>query len=189
MTILDLWLPILLGGVFVWIASILAWAVIAPWHQPDMKRVPDHAAFEAAFRPLGLSPGHYLVPQPDSAADMKSAEYKRRYADGPWVSLTVRGARPNMGFAMLATLVVYTIVCAFVAYVCAQSLPRGAAYLEVFRVAGAAAALGFCFGGITNGIWMGKPARWVLTDLVDAAIYTCIVAGTFAWLWPGLPSA
>ena len=179
-----LWLPILVAAAAVWVASIILWAVLAPWHGPDMKKAPDPEAFDRAIASLNLPPGHYFEPQAAQGESMNAETLKARYERGPWVALTVRGARPNMGALMAGSFLVALLVCVFIAYVAFLALPRGAAFGEVFRVAGACAVLGFAFGGTTNDLWLGKPPRWFLTNAVDAVVFALITAGVFAWLWP-----
>ncbi len=59
-----------------------------------------------------------------------------------------------------------------------------AAYLDVFRLTGAAAILGYAVGHFHNSIWKGQ--RWWTTVkfIVDGIIYGLVTAGTFGWLWP-----
>ncbi|MHC4993324.1 MAG: hypothetical protein ACYTGC_20345, partial [Planctomycetota bacterium] len=179
----DLWLPVLLASVFVFVASFIAWMVL-PHHKADVRKLPGEEAFLAHLKTLGVSPGTYMWPGCENPAEMKSDSYKQRYKNGPWGSMIVVGKQPNFGLNLVLTFVFYIVVSIFVGYLTSLARSAGADYLEVFRVAGAAAVLGYCAGGIPHSIFFGRPLRFVLTELVDAFVYGLITAGTFAWLWP-----
>jgi hypothetical protein len=181
--VVQLWLPIVLSAVFVFIASFLAWMVL-PHHKKDVKRLPDEAAFARQLEQMNLPPGTYMWPQACTAEEMKSDEFKQRYAKGPWGSLNVLGKQPNFGMNLVLVLICYLVLGLFVAYITGLTLAAGAEYLTVFRIAGATAVLGYCFGSIPNAIFFGKPLRFVITDLADNLVYGLVTAGTFAWLWP-----
>jgi nucleoside recognition membrane protein YjiH len=71
-----------------------------------------------------------------------------------------------------------------VAFVCGQTLHRGAPYWLVFRVAGAVAFAGYSFAQVPNAIWWGRPWKSVLKEVADGIVYALLTAGTFGWLWP-----
>ncbi len=182
--LISLWLPILASAVGVFFASFILWAA-TPWHKPDVNRVPDDAAADRMLEDLALRPGFYMVPCTHDAQECKSAAYQERYKRGPWATINVLPGKPNMGRNMALSFLVALVISVLIAYLTGSVLPPGTAYLRVFQVAGTAAVLAYTFGGITNGIWFGKPTGWVIRDIIDAAIYAMITAGMFAWLWPG----
>ena len=56
-----LWLPILLGAVFVFIASSIIH--MGPfWHRGEYPQVPDEPKTRAVLGPLSIPPGDYLLP-------------------------------------------------------------------------------------------------------------------------------
>jgi len=63
-------------------------------------------------------------------------------------------------------------------------LAPGTAFLQVFRVVGIAALLGYGAAHAQESIWSGR--SWVVTfkHLFDSVIYAALTAGTFGWLWP-----
>jgi len=180
----QLWLPILVSAVIVFIASSLAWMVL-PHHKKDIKTLPDEKALTEHLVKLNLAPGLYMWPGCGSGQDMKSEEYKARYAAGPWGSINILGSRPNFGRNLVLMFVFYIVVSLFVGYVAALARPAGSAFLPVFRVAGAAAILAYCAGSIPGAIFMSKPGRFVLTDLLDGLVYGLLTGATFGLLWPG----
>lgn len=58
-----------------------------------------------------------------------------------------------MGEFLSAWFAFLLFVSCVVAFVCGQTLGRGAPYLIVFRVAGAVAFAAYSFGQIPNAIW------------------------------------
>jgi len=72
----------------------------------------------------------------------------------------------------------------FVAYLTGHTVPLGAHYRGVFRVAGTAAFLAYGVGTLSNGIWKGYPWKMVFLESFDGLIYALLTAGTFGWLWP-----
>ena len=56
----QLWLPILLSAVAVFVASSVIHMVL-PWHTSDYPRVPNEDALMDAVRPLAIPPGEYII--------------------------------------------------------------------------------------------------------------------------------
>jgi len=180
----SLWLPILLAALACHLASFVLWAA-TKWHKPDVNPVPDQDAADAAINGLNLKPGFYMLPCTHDNAEWKSEAFLDRYKRGPWATLNVFPARPNMGKNLGLTLLMFFVVSFLIAYLGSSVMAPGTEYMKVFQVTGTAAILAYTFGGMANGIWFGKQTAWVLRDIIDALIYAGITAGMFAWLWPG----
>ena len=71
MSILDLWLPILVSAVVVFLASSVIWMVFK-YHNKDYLKVNDEEAVRAALS--GTKPGFYLVPYCMDPAEFKDPE-------------------------------------------------------------------------------------------------------------------
>ena len=84
----SLWLPILLSGVLVFVASSIIHMVIG-WHRADYPPLPDEALFADTIRPLDLPPGDYFIPCPRSSADARSPEFLEKRKRGPVMMMTV----------------------------------------------------------------------------------------------------
>ena len=178
-----LWLPILVSGIFVWIASFIIW-MLSPMHKGEWKELPDEKGFMGGLIEMGVKPGQYMFPCSDDGKKLKDPEFQERMKRGPIGTMTVFPAATNMGKNMVLTLILYWVISLFVAYLGYHAITRDLPYLERFRIAGTAAILGYVFGGISGDIWFGKPKRAIVTGIVDGAIYGLLTAGTFAWLWP-----
>ena len=186
--LIDLWLPIVLTAVALFVLSSLAWTVL-PHHTGDFKEIPDPDAWREALAKQGVTSGSYMYPFTEDRAQMKSDDFKQRYTDGPWCLLTAWPARPNMPRNMLVTLLYFGVVAILIAYVTYEARPLGASFAEVFQVSFTAGALAFLGNGLLNAVWFGKPIRWIITDTADCLAYALAAGVLFAVLWPAAPSA
>ncbi|MHC4099923.1 MAG: hypothetical protein ACYS15_10120 [Planctomycetota bacterium] len=183
-SVVDLWLPILLSAVGVFIAAFLAHMVV-PHHKGDWGKVPDEDGFLEAVRSRSIAAGQYMFPFCDMS-DMKDEEKKKRYAAGPHGVMVVWPGMPNMGKNLVLTFIFYLVVGFCVAYVGTLAF-RGHPsldYMQVFRVTGTVAILSYCLGGIPGTIWFGHSWRSQIMYIIDGVVYALITAGFFGWLWP-----
>ena len=156
-----------------------------PWHNGDFQKVPGEDKFRDAVRPLAIPPGDYMIPRCDSMQEMRTPAFAGKMKQGPVLMMTVY---PNGQMAIgksLALWFVYLVVVSFfAAYVACHALPVGAAYLHVFRFAGAAAFLAYTGALWQISIWYRR--SWVTTikSTIDGLIYAGLTAGVFGWLWP-----
>jgi hypothetical protein len=184
MDVLALWLPILVSAVAVFIASSIAWTVL-PHHNADIKPLPDERGFLERLKEFNIPPGLYMWPHCADSKEMKSEAFKERYRQGPWGTLNVAPAQPSMVKNMSLLLLVCLLVSLFVGYLTSMAQPaQTGEFLGVFRVAGAAGVLGYCFGGLPTAIFMGKPTRFIMTELIDSIVYGLLTGLVFALLWP-----
>jgi hypothetical protein len=178
----SLWLPILLSAVFVFIASSLIHMVLK-YHSTEVDAAPNQDALQGALK--GAAPGWYGVPMAPEPKERMSAEWLKKWAEGPSAMFTVFAPGPmNMGKLLGQWFVFNLVVSVFTAYVASHALAAGTSYLTVFRVVGTIGLMAYGFGVTGDTIWFGRPWRsWCLT-MVDSLIYGCVMAGTFGWLWP-----
>lgn len=180
-SLVQLWLPILLSAVFVFIASSII-HMLLKYHASDRGPVPDEGAVRAALR---LPAGDYVVPYAASMDAMKSPEHVRKLEEGPVAFLTVLPAGSwNMGRALLLWFVYCLVVSVVAGYIAGRALMPGADYLAVFRFAGAAAFAGYVLALWQETIWYGRSVTTTLKNTFDGVIFALITAGVFGWLWP-----
>ena len=180
----ELWLPILLSAVFVFIASSISHMVL-PFHKKDYRKMNNEDTVLEALRASGVTPGTYPFPCAGSVNEMGTPEMVEKMKKGPLGFLTVLPPGGfNMGKSLAWWFVYLLIVGVLVAYVGWHTLTTGADYLTVFRITGAAAILGYAVGVMNDSIWKGQ--RWSTTAkfMVDGFVYALLTAGTFGWLWP-----
>ena len=179
-----LWPPILLGAVFVFIASSIIH--MGPlWHRNDFPQLPDEHKARANIGALGVPPGDYMLPRCKTMAEMRSPEFMQKMAEGPVWIITVR---PNgvagMGKPLGLWFVYILLVALFAGYIAAFSLPGGAHYLSVFRVVGTTAFMAFSLGLLHDSIWYARQWSTTIKLMFDGLIYSLLLGGTFGWLWP-----
>src|SRR5690348_777911 len=97
-----LWLPIVLSGVFVFIASALINMLFKFWHAPDYRGFSNEDEIRAAIRSgAPQAPGQYALPYCTPEA-MKDPAMQEKFRQGPvgMVYLRRPGAM-NMGGSLL----------------------------------------------------------------------------------------
>ncbi len=181
----DLWLPILLSSVFVFIVSSIMHMAI-PIHKGDYKKLPEEEKILEAMRTHGVSPGQYAFPRADSMKEMGTPEMIEKCEKGPVGFITVvRSGKPGMGKSLVQWFLYSVLISIFVGYVAKLALAAGADYGTVFRVTGTIAILAYGVGQFHDSIWKGQPWGITMKFLFDGVVYGLVTAGTFGWLWPG----
>jgi hypothetical protein len=180
----QLWLPILLSAVAVFVVSSIIHMAL-PYHRGDYKKLPDEEAFLNAVRGMNLPVGSYHFPRCESQKEMKSPEYIEKLNKGPIGLMTIiPSGQPRMG-KYLTCWVLYTVaVGVFVAYIAGRTLKPGAEYLEVFRIAGTVAFVCYAMAHTHNSIWKGEAWSTTFKFYIDGLIYGLLTAGIFASMWP-----
>ena len=182
--LIALWLPILVSAVIVFFASSIMHMVLG-YHKSDYRKLPDEDRVTDAMRGAGVTRGPaYFFPY-FSFKEMKSASAIDKMKLGPVGLLTVlRNGRPAMGKNLAQWFVYCVVISIFAAYLSGRLLAPGTAFLQVFRVVGTVAWLGYGAAHAQESIWSGR--SWVVTlkHLLDSVIYAVLTAGIFGWLWP-----
>jgi len=178
-----LWLPIVLSAIIVFIASSVMHMMLK-YHQGDYRALPEEDKVLGVLRGAGLTRGLYVFPF-TTHKDMKSPAMVEKYKQGPVGFMTILPSGPvNMPKFLGLWLGFCLIIGVFVAYLTWHTVPHGANYRAVFRVAGTAAFLAYGLGNLSNGIWKGQTWSATIKEVIDGLIYGLLTAGTFGWLWP-----
>jgi hypothetical protein len=179
-----LWLSILLSAVIVFFASFIMHMVLS-YHKSDYRRLPDEGRVTDAMRDAAVKPGPaYFFPY-FSFKEMKSAPMIEKMRRGPVGLLTVLpSGPPAMGKNMVQWFLYCVVISIFAAYLSGRTLAPGTAFLQVFRVVGIAALLGYGAAHAQESIWNGRSWMVTLKHLFDSVIYALLTAATFGWLWP-----
>lgn len=181
-SVAQLWLPILVSAVLVFVVSNILWMGLKFWHSRDYKRVPDEALFVEAAK--SLPSGLYVFPWMDWKT--MTPEQKTATQSGPSATMIVRNP---LAFSFGKALGLYFLYCVLgsllAAYVASVTVAAGAEYLHVHRVAGTAGMLFWAFGtNVSDSIWYGKPWAVAIKHVIDGVIFGFLIGGTFGWLWP-----
>jgi len=184
MALSDLWIPIVLSAVLVFVASAIIHMAL-PWHRDEYPALPDEPRARAALGPLAIPPGDYMIPRCSSPKEMKSPEFQEKIRQGPIAIMTVL---PNGQWGMGKQLGQWFVYCVIVnvlaAYIAARTLPAKAPYMAVFQIVAVTAFMGYSLGLWQMSIWWRRAWSTTLKATVDGAVYAMVAAGTFGWLWP-----
>lgn len=180
----SLWLPIVLSGVAVFLASFVMHMVL-PHHHSDFRKMPAEADVMEALRRFNLPHGDYMVPKPGSMADMRSKEFQEKLNRGPVFMATVLPSGQRGMSAQLAQWFVFCLVVSlFAGYLASRSLDVGAPYLRVSQIASTTAFLGYVMARWSDVIWFKRSVSAALKSTVDGVLYGLLTGGVFGWLWP-----
>jgi hypothetical protein len=180
----QLWIPILLSAVLVFVASSLIHMVFK-WHNSDYRKLANEDEVRAAIRSASPAPGQYIIPYCTDPKDMQKAEVQQKFKEGPVGFLTLRApCAPSMGKPLTRWFLLNLIIAVVAGYLASKTVPVGASFLAVCRVVSLVAFLAYACGSLQNAIWMGKPRNSAAKEVLDAFIYGLVSALAFAWLWP-----
>jgi hypothetical protein len=183
----ELWLPIVLSAVAVFIGSSVIWMALPFIHKHEYKGFGDkEPQVLEAIRSWGMPGGMYMFPfcaHGDRKKENKAA-FDEKLKKGPWGVMMLRDKSWSMGGTMGLWFLNALILSAFVGYVASHALPVGAPYLKVFQIVGATGFLAFGGSAMTDCIWKGRPWNTFPGAVFDAVVYGCLMAGVFGWRWP-----
>lgn len=179
-----LWLPILVSAVIVFVASSIV-HMLLPLHKSDYRQLPQEDKVLDALRAAGVTPGRVYHFPFCTHKDMKSPETVEKFKRGPVGLLTIiASGAPAMGKYLTQWFLYCVLIGVFVAYLTGRTRSAGTEYLEIFRVAGTTAFLGYAVAQIQDSIWKGQTWGVSFKHVIDGLIYALLTAGTFGWLWP-----
>jgi hypothetical protein len=180
----QLWLPILVSAVLVFVASSLIHMVFK-WHNSDYRKLANEPAVAAALGASAPAPGLYSLPHCIDMKDMQAPDMQARFRSGPVAMITVRPpGMPAMGALLLQWFVFTLLLATAIAVLVLYTYGRRGNPAAIGHLAGVVAFLAYGAGSIPNAIWMGKPWGTVGKDLLDALIYGAVTGLAFWQLWP-----
>jgi hypothetical protein len=179
----QLWLPIVLSAVVVWVLSFLFWAVL-PFHHKDWKTLPDEAAVTGFIRGAGIAPGNYAFPNCTSAAQKKDPEFQKKWKEGPSGTLAVWPTNLSMPRNMLLTFLVYLVIGVFIGYIGANAFTGPISQKQIFQVLGAAGVAAYSFSFVPNQIWFNHTPSAIVRNIIEGVIYGLATGLIFALMWP-----
>lgn len=185
-TLTELWMPILLSTVAVFILSFMMWMVL-PHHRKDWLPTSDEDKLIADLGAQGLKGGQYNFPHCGDPATMKDPVWMEKYNKGPKGFLILMpDGPPNIPQSMIKSTVFNLLVTICVAYVATIALGTGSD--EVFRMTATVSFLAFGAALGWGPIWFGRTVRSTLMELFDAMVYALATGAIFMWLWPSGPT-
>ncbi len=187
MSLFDLWLPILVGTVLAWVTSALVHMALK-YHNSDYKQLSNEDEVRAAVKSGAPALGVHSIPYCVDMSEMQNEGMQEKFSEGPVAFVTVfPNGMPNMGKLVGQQILYFLVGCTLIAYCSTLALSPGDDYMVVFRFVGTVGFLAFGWAVVPFSIWYGHLWSSSLKYLLDALIYGLVVAGSFAWLWPGVP--
>lgn len=182
----SLWLPVVVSAVAVWLVSAVLHMVLK-YHRADYKQLSSEEAVGQALRAATSGPGVYITPHCPDMSLLKDPAFRKRYEDGPVALIHVlRSGVPNMGKSLGQWFAFCLLVSFVTSYVARHSLDPGAVGIEVMRLTGTVAFIGYAFGYFQDSIWHGIPWANSLRAILDAAVYAVVTGLVFRFLWPAV---
>lgn len=183
--LVDLWLPIVLSAVAVFVlSSILHMAT--PLHKGDTRGLANEEAVLDVLRAGGLAPGEYMFPFTSDMKEMGSEPFRAKLDRGPVGFMQVVPNGPmNIGRSLVQWFLYSLVIGIFVAYVGHLALDPGAPGVLVFRVLASVAVLPYGLAHFHDYIWRGRSLGIVLKFAVSGLAYGLLTGALFAWFWPG----
>jgi hypothetical protein len=180
----SLWLPILVSGIVLFLASFLAWTVL-PHHKNDWRALPNEEIFASNIRELNIPPGNYSFPYCKDGKEMGSPEFQEKQKRGPMGTMQIWKGPPNMGRNMICQFLFFVAVSFCLAYLATLGVSPGATFMEVFRFVGTAGILTYTAATVPSSIWF----NWKLAPyVIDGIVYGSITGMIFGFFWPAGPS-
>lgn len=183
----ELWLPILLSGVAVFVLSFLMWMVM-PHHKGDWEGLPDEDGLMDALRAQGVKPKtQYMFPYCHSQELMKDPEWMAKFNRGPKGFLVMKAdGEINMGKNMVISTIFNLLTATLVALVATLSVERGAAGADVFWFVTLVAFLANSWALVWGAIWFDRTWGSTLREMFDGLVYGAATGAIFMLLWPAL---
>ncbi len=182
--LVDLWLPILLSAVFVFVVSSIVHMAL-PIHKGDWKKLKNEDAVMDFLRGQGLVTGGYMFPCAGSMKECGTPEFMAKLKRGPAGHMTILPpGGVNMGKSLIQWFLFCLVIGVVVAYIASITLGPAAPAKQVFRLTATAALLAYGLTNVTDSIWKG--VSWTITVkfLFDGLLYALATGAAFMWFWP-----
>jgi len=184
MSIASLWLPVLVSGVAVFVASSVMHMVLA-YHQKDYAQLPDEDGVMNALRPFDLPPGDYMMPGGEGMESFKDEAFLEKWSRGPVGMLTIwKSERPNMAASLIQWFLYCLLIGLFVAVLATTALPADVHTHLIFHQTALTAFGGYTLALLQNSIWGRQQWRSTFRYIIDGLVFGVITGLCFMWLWP-----
>src|SRR5215469_8659083 len=110
----NLWLPIVLSAVLVFVASSIIHMALR-YHNRDYTKLPNEDAVRAAIRSGNPNPAQYIIPYAGGMEGMRSPEILQKFAEGPVAVLNLRPSGPPAMGPSLVQWFIFSIVISLAA--------------------------------------------------------------------------
>src|SRR5258705_10811262 len=152
----QLWIPILLSAVLVFVASSLI-HMVCKWHNSEYHGFSNEDEVRAVIRKGNAAPGLFIVPYCADPKDMAKPEMVKKFEEGPIAFVNVVKAKtPSMGKPLVMWFILTLVVAAVAGYLACHTVPVGAGFRAVAPGGGLWAFLSYPCGRVSRWTWIGK---------------------------------
>ena len=168
----DLWLPILVSAVLVFIVSAIIHMVLK-YHNTDYSRLPNEDAVRAAIRAGKPAPAQYVIPYCSEMKDMEKPEMKQKYTEGPVAVITVLPHRHSEHGQEPGPVVRVHLLWSLSSSPTwrSHSLARERPTSRCSARSGRSGSWPMALGQVPNSIWWGKPWKKTVKNMLDGFVY------------------
>nr|WP_315469727.1 hypothetical protein [uncultured Undibacterium sp.] len=184
MTLLNLWLPILVTAIGVFVASSLIHMVFK-WHNSEYRPLPNEDDVRKVLNSAKLEAGLYSTPHCTDMKEIESEAMQQKFREGPVALITLRtpGA-PAMGQYLTQWFILNLVIAGLGGLLALQAYGLHANPAVAGHFVGIFSLIAYGCGTVQESIWMGRPWSASLKNLLDALIYGTVSAIAFWQLWP-----
>jgi hypothetical protein len=184
MTLLQLWLPILVSAIGVFLASSLIHMVFK-WHNSEYKALPNEDAVRSVLNAAKLEAGLYSTPHCTDMKEIETEAMQQKFREGPVALITLRApGAPAMGRYLVQWFLLNLVVAALGGMLALQTMGIHAHPHYAGHFIGLFSLFVYGCGSVQESIWMGRPWSATVKNLLDALIYGTVSAIAFWQLWP-----
>lgn len=184
MTLLQLWLPILVTAIGVFVASSVIHMVFK-WHNSEYRPLPNEDEVRKVLNSVPLEAGLYSTPHCTDMKQIETEAMQQKFREGPVALITLRApGAPAMGQYLLQWFVLNIVIATLAGMLALQGLgPQTDAHAAGHFI-GIFSMVAYGCGSVQESIWMGRPWSATFKNLLDAFIYGAVSAIVFWQLWP-----
>jgi hypothetical protein len=159
--------------------------MLIKYHNSDYKKLQGEEKISKAIQDSGNPIGFYTMPYCEDMKEMADPTVQEKFKKGPIAIITImENGLPNMGKLLTQQLMFFILGSLIIGYIGTLALTKGAVSLDIFHILFVVGFIGFGWASIPYSIWFGHPWSVTLKYLVDAIIYSAVIAATYTWLWP-----
>ena len=184
MTLLNLWLPILVAAIGVFVASSLIHMVFK-WHNSEYRPLPNEEDVRKILGAAKLDAGLYSTPHCTDMKEIESEAMQQKFREGPVAFITIRAAGvPVMGKYLLQWFILNIVIAGLGGLLALQAYGLHANPAVAGHFVGIFSLIAYGCGTVQESIWMGRPWSASVKNLLDSLIYGTVSAVAFWQLWP-----
>lgn len=184
MSILQLWLPILVAAIAVFVASSMIHMVFK-WHNSEYRPLPNEDEVRRVLGSVKATPGLYVTPHCPDMKEMQSEQIQQKFRDGPVALITIRAAgAPAMGKCLSLWFLLNIAIASLGGLLALQAYGIHGDPRYTGHFMGLFTMIVYGSGSVQESIWMGRPWSATMKNLLDSLIYGTVSAVSFWQLWP-----